>query len=268
MDLKLQGKRALVTGSSSGIGAGVARMLAEEGCTVVVHGRDRERANSVALEIRAAGAVIGDIATAGGADSVAAAAAGAAGGAIDILVNNAGGGEGTTNLPWLDVPEEAWIRTYQINTMGAVRLVRRLVPAMKDAGWGRIIQISSAVASRPTVRGPDYAGSKAALTNTTVALAHALSGTGITANVVSPGVILTPSVEKWTRDISASMGWGAVKREDLERRLAVEMLKLPVARIGTVEDVGMAVCMLASPRSGFITGANIRVDGGQVDCVN
>lgn len=243
-------------------------MLAEEGCTVVVHGRDRQRANSVASDIRAAGAVIGDIATANGADAVASAAVKTAGGAIDILVNNAGGGEGTTNLPWLDVPEEAWIKTYQINMVGAVRLVRRLVPAMKSAGWGRIIQISSAVASRPTVLGPDYAGSKAALTNTTVALAHALSGTGITANTVSPGVILTPSVEKWTKDISAAMGWGAVKREDLEKRLAVEMLKLPVARIGNVEDVGVAVCMLASPRSGFITGANIRVDGGQVDCVN
>ena len=152
MDLKLQGKRALVTGSSSGIGAGVARMLAEEGCRVVVHGRDRERTSRVAREIGAAGAVIGDIATTGGADSVASSAADAAGGAIDILVNNAGGGEGTTNLPWLDVPEDAWARTFQTNTMGAVRLVRRLVPAMRAAGWGRIIQISSAVAARPTTR--------------------------------------------------------------------------------------------------------------------
>ena len=134
MDLKLQGKRALVTGSSSGIGAGVARMLAEEGCRVVVHGRDRERTERVAREIGAAGAVIGDIATTGGADSVASSAADAAGGAIDILVNNAGGGEGTTNLPWLDVPEDAWARTFQTNTMGAVRLVRRLVPAM-TSGW-------------------------------------------------------------------------------------------------------------------------------------
>jgi 3-oxoacyl-[acyl-carrier protein] reductase len=268
MDLKLQGKRALVTGSSSGIGAGVARMLVEEGCRVVVHGRDRERTSRVAKEIGAAGAVIGDIATTGGADSVASSAADAAGGAIDILVNNAGGGEGTTNLPWLDVPEEAWARTFQTNTMGAVRLVRRLVPAMREARWGRIIQISSAVAARPTTLGPDYAGSKAALSNITVSLAHALSGTGITANVVSPGVILTPSVEKWTKDLSASMGWGEVKRDELERRLAVEMLRLPVARIGNVEDIGIVVCMLASPRSGFITGANVRVDGGQVDSVN
>ena len=134
MDLKLQGKRALVTGSSSGIGAGVARMLAQEGCRVVVHGRDRERTYRVAKEIGAAGAVIGDIATTSGADSVASSAADVAGGAIDILVNNAGGGEGTTNLPWLDVPEDAWARTFQTNTMGAVRLVRRLVPAMRS-GW-------------------------------------------------------------------------------------------------------------------------------------
>ena len=64
------------------------------------------------------------------------------------------------------------------------------------------------------------------------------------------------------------MGWGDVKRDELERRLAIEMLKLPVARIGNVEDIGIVVCMLASPRSGFITGANVRVDGGQVDSVN
>jgi NAD(P)-dependent dehydrogenase (short-subunit alcohol dehydrogenase family) len=267
MDLRLKGKRALVTGSSSGIGAGIARMLAEEGCQVVVHGRNAERAANVAAEIGAVGCLVGDLATTEGCDAVAARALELAGG-VDILVNNAGGGEGTSDLPWLDVPEEAWVKTFEINTMSAVRLSRRLIPQMKARGWGRIIQISSAVAAQPTTRGPDYAGSKAALANTTVALAHALSGTGITANVVSPGVILTPSVETFAAEIAASMGWGDVKKEDLEKRLAVEMLKLPVARIGDVEDVGLVVCMLASPRSGFITAANIRVDGGQLDHVN
>ena len=268
MKLQLQGRRALVTGSSSGIGAGIARMLAEEGCRVVVHGRDLERLAKVAKEIGAAGLVAADLVSREGCDHVAAVASQLSGGSIEILVNNAGGGEGTSDLPWLDVPEEAWIKTFETNTMSAVRMARRVIPGMKAAGWGRIIQISSAVAAQPTVRGPDYAASKAALANTTVALAHALSGTGITANVVSPGVILTPSVEKFASSIAASMGWSDLKAEELERRLAVEMLKLPVARIGTVEDVALVVCMLASPRSGFITAANIRVDGGQLDHVN
>ena len=106
MDLKLAGKRALVTGSSSGIGAGIARMLAAEGCAVVVHGRDRTRAEAVAAEIRATAVAIGDLATDTGADAVAKVA-----GEIDILVNNAGGAAGTSAMTWTEVSEAAWIET-------------------------------------------------------------------------------------------------------------------------------------------------------------
>ena len=118
MNLGLAGKRALVTGSSSGIGAGIARMLAAEGCTMVVHGRDRARAASVAAELGTATVAIGDLGTDEGADQVAAAA-----GDIDVLVNNAGGAAGTSAMRWTEVDSAGWIETYQMNTVAAARMI-------------------------------------------------------------------------------------------------------------------------------------------------
>jgi len=101
-----------------------------------------------------------------------------------------------------------------------------------------------------------------------VNLAHALIGTGITVNTVSPGVILTPAMLTWGHSIAASSGWGEPDDAELERRIALDRHRLPVGRIGRDEDVAMVVCFLASPRSGFITGSNYRVDGGQVKSMN
>jgi len=259
-----------VTGSNSGIGEGIARMLAEEGCAVVIHGRNRQRAERVAAEIGAVGLALGDLATDEGADVTFEAARKALGGSIEILVNNAGGSGGgnTTSRPVLEVTVPEWLATYESNTLAAVRMIQRIAPEMVAARWGRIIQISSAVGVQPNNLGPDYSGAKAAINNLTVTLAGSLKGTGITVNTVSPGVIITPGMLSWGRKIAAASGWGDPSPEELEKRIATERLNLPAGRIGRVEDIGVVICLLASPRSGYITGANYRIDGGQSRSVN
>lgn len=264
MDLGLTGKRALVTGSSSGIGAGIARLLAAEGCAVVIHGRDAGKAQAVADAIGGTAAVaIGDLATNEGADAVAAAA-----GEVDILVNNAGGAVGTSAMHWTEVDEAGWEGTYQLNAIAAARMVRRLLPAMQAKGWGRIINIASAAATQPIPFGPDYGAAKAAMLNMTVSLAKALGPCGVTANSVSPGMILTPAVETWLGNLKQTMGWGDIAFEEAEARAARDLTPIPVGRIGRVEEIAHVVCMIASPRAGYMTGANIRMDGGQVQSVN
>lgn len=267
MDFKLTGRRALVTGSSSGIGEGIARMLAQEGCSVAVHGRNRARAEKVAADINAAGIVIGDLSADEGAADVHAQARAALGGNIEILVNNVGGGAtDSTTRPPLDVSALDWLANYQANTLSSVRMVRHAVPDMVAAQWGRVIQISSVVAVQPNNLGPDYSGAKAALNNFTVSLAGSLKGVGVTVNTVTPGVIMMDGLLRWGR---AKYEDDNLTIEELTKRMASDrILSLPpVGRLGTPEDVALVVCMLASPRSGFITGANYRVDGGQVRAV-
>lgn len=136
--MNLRGKRALVTGSSAGIGAGIARMLAAEGVSVVVHGRNQGRADQVAGEIRAAGGqaatAIGDLCRDAEATGVASAAAAAFGG-IDILVNNAGGRGPQAANAWFDLTAADWLDTFDISVVSAVRLIRLLAGPMRERGW-------------------------------------------------------------------------------------------------------------------------------------
>ncbi len=270
MDLQLKGRHALVTGSSAGIGTGIARLLAAEGCKVVVHGRSRERAEKVAAEIGAVGIALGDLATDEGAATAYAQARAVLGGSIEILVNNAGGSNGTdsTMRAPINVTVPEWLSNYQVNTLSTVRMILLCVPDMVTAKWGRVIQISSAVAVQPNNMGPDYSGAKAALNNLTVSLAGSLKGVGVTVNTISPGLIATENLIEWARGLFAAQGAGKLTNEEITNRMATEMMHLPVARLGTPEDIGVVACMLASPRSGFITGANYRVDGGQIHSIN
>lgn len=264
MDLQLAGKRALVTGSSSGIGVGIAQMLAEEGCAVVVHGRNRDRAEKIARELRVAGVAIGDLSTDEGAASVHNQARAALGGPIEILVNNAGGTDGdSTTRPPLNITVDEWLSAYQGNTLAAVRLVLATAPDMVAAKWGRVINISSAVALQPNNLGSDYTGAKAALNNFTVSLAGSLHGSGITVNTVSPGIIMTTGLLAFGRHTYANPNM--TPEEIADRMVADKIFDYPPSgRLGTPEDIALIVSTLASPRSGFVTGANYRVDGGQV----
>ena len=267
MDLKLKDRRALVTGSSSGIGEAVARLLAQEGAAVVVHGRNRERAEKVAAEIKAAGVAIGDLSTDEGAAAVHEQARAALGGNIEILINNAGGSStGNTSRPPLDIKVADWLSNYNANTLGAVRLVLLAVPDMVAARFGRVINVSSAVAIQPNNLGTDYSAAKAALNNFTVSLAGSLKGVGVTVNTVTPGVIMVDGLIRFGR---ARYNDPDMTIEELTQRLAGEkVFDLPPAgRLGNPEEVALVACTLASPILGYVTGSNYRVDGGQVRSV-
>lgn len=266
MDLQLNGKRALVTGSSSGIGEGIARMLAQQGARVVVHGRNLERTRAIADDIGGVTA-IGDLSGNEGADAVAAVVEESLGG-IDILVNNAGGADGTSALSWQVVDEEDWLATYQKNVVAATRMIRRFLPGMKSRGWGRIIQIASAAATQPIATGPDYGCAKAAMVNLTASLTRHLGDCGVTANTLSPGMVLTPAVEQWMTDLAQQPGWQGMERDQIERKLTTEAVPTALRRAGRVDEIAFAVCMMASPRLGFMAGANLRIDGGQVQAIN
>lgn len=268
VDLQFKGRRALVTGSSSGIGEAIARMLAEEGASVVVHGRNRERAEKVAAEIGAAGVAIGELSTDEVAADVHEAACKALGGNVEILINNAGGsstGKGST-AP-VEITTEDFISNYHSNMLAAVRLCRLATPAMVAAKFGRIVNVSSAVAVQPNNLGADYSGAKAALNNYTVSLAGSLKGVGVTVNTLSPGVILVDGLLRYGRQ---KFGDPNMSFEEVGQRLAAEKVfdLPPVGRLGTPQELALVACMLASPLQGYTTGANFRVDGGQIRSLN
>ncbi|MET3233566.1 SDR family NAD(P)-dependent oxidoreductase [Paraburkholderia sp. 22099] len=265
MDLKLSGRRALVTGSTAGLGEATATLLSMEGVTVVVHGRDAKRANAVAEAIVAAGGnaevALGDLATDEGADAVAAKAQ--EGGAIDILVNNAGYYH---HLNWETALPDRWVDTYQVNVLSAVRMIQRLVPGMRERGWGRVIQIGGGLAGQPIPMQPDYNASLAARHNLAVSLARDLKDSGVTSNIVAPGAILVPSVKELLEKIAPQHGWGATW-EEIERGCVRDMVPNDVGRLGRPEEIAAAVAYLASPRADYVSGATIRVDGGTIRSV-
>lgn len=263
MDLQISGKRALVTGSSSGIGIVTAQMLAAEGAEVIVHGRDATRTHKTAESIRKAGGVAhevtGDVTDEQQAKAVCEKVL-ALGGA-DILVNNAGGRFGGFEYTeWFGNPASTWIGSYKQNTIGTVSMIDGLVPHMIKKGWGRVINISSAIAIHQPPRQPDYQAAKAAQINLTRSLSKALSGTGVTANVISVGIIPIDTSEPQMAGAAMAAGIEGDWRNQ-EHQLA-KFFGQTVPRMGRPEDIGSMVCYLASPVGGFLSGAHIVVDGG------
>ncbi|HEV7713425.1 MAG TPA: SDR family NAD(P)-dependent oxidoreductase [Asanoa sp.] len=256
MDLKLSGKRALVTGASGGLGAEIAAVLAAEGATVVVHGRDPARTKQVAAAVDGE-AVIGDLATDDGAAAVAAGA-----GEVDILVNNAGFYDPATG--WADADADAWADIYNVNVLSSVRLIRHLVPAMRAKGWGRVIQISSVTGEMPAASQPHYAASNAARLNLARSLARELKHTGVTSNAIAAGGILVPTTREYLMGLARANGWGDTW-EEVERNAAPIRAGNDVGRIGQPREYADLVAYLASPIADYITGATIRMDGGRYD---
>lgn len=263
MELNLKGKKALVTGSSSGIGEGIAKCLAREGVHVMVQGRKKEELQRVVQEINANGGIAhyveGDLTNDEDVKQIAAKTLQIFQ-RLDILVNNAGA---FPKRGWLQSSPHDWLDLFNVNVVAMVRMIQAFLPQMKTFGWGRIIQIASVAGISPSPSLPEYGVTKAANINMTKSLSKDLAGTGITVNTVSPGPIVTAGVRKLFSEMALEKNWGTDWKE-IEKKVIQEMLPNLVGRFGTPEEVGNLVAFLASPTADFITGANYRIDGGRL----
>lgn len=269
MDLQLRGKRALVTGATGGIGEATACTLAAEGVVVAVNGRDPRKVDRVLAEIRQAGgqavAAVGDLETDAGVGQVSAAVRQAIG-TVDILVNNVGGPVYVGVRAWRDVAIDDWLASYRKNVGAAVALIHAFMDDMQATGWGRIINVSTMAAVEPNVAPPDYQASKAALNNLSKSLSKALAQSGVTVNVVSPGIVLTPTLEDWIAKLAEERSWQGTFDDHLQR-YGREVRPLCSNGVGTPDELAYAIAVLASPRSRYINGANLRVDGGALSSI-
>jgi NAD(P)-dependent dehydrogenase (short-subunit alcohol dehydrogenase family) len=269
MDLGLVDKVALISGSYRGIGRGIAEALAREGARVAVHGFEPGQAERACEELQELGLsgipVMGDLLTDDGVDQLTESLTTQLGG-VDVLINNYGE---PSRGSWLDkdTDSERWLDMYQRNVLSGVRLVRALAPRMQERNWGRIIFVGTVGSTRPNARPPHYYAAKAALTNMAVSLSQELSGTGITVNTVSPGLIATQEVrERFTR-LAEKNGRGTSWPE-VERYILDELMPSPSSFVGEVSDVANLIAFLASDRARYLNGANFRIDGGSTAAVN
>ena len=266
MDLGLSGRVALVTGSWRGTGAGIARVLASEGATVLVHGLEQGSCQETLDAIHSAGGsafeVFGDIrGDAGIADlrnSVDRVVK-----HVDIVVNNYGVAEGST---WESADSASWHSSYDTNVVSGIRVTNAFVDGMREAGWGRIVFVSTVGATRPGDRIPEYYAAKGALPSISVSLAKHLANTGITVNCVSPGIIATPEmIELFTTRAERkglNTDWPTVEKMVLETGMPN-----PSGHIATPEDVGRFVAFVVSEPGWHLNGAHLRFDGGAADAV-
>lgn len=243
MRIDLNGRTALVTGASRGIGEAIARRLAESGANVICAARSIEAVNRVAGEIVAAGgnatAIELDITGADVRERVKAIIEKTP---IEILVNNAGI---TADDLFIRMKPEAWTSVLRTNLDSAFHITQEVVKKMIRARWGRVINISSVVGLMGNVGQVNYASSKAALIGFTKSLALEIGSRNVTVNAIAPGFIDTAMTGAMTQEM----------RQTLETRIALK-------RLGTVDDIAYAAVFLASEQAGYITGTVMNVSGG------
>jgi 3-oxoacyl-[acyl-carrier protein] reductase len=268
VELGLEDKVAVVTGSSKGIGKAIAVALAREGCQVVLAARAEKDLEEAAEDVRRTGrggAVLALAADVTNADEVERLIdeTVARFGTVDILVNNAGGTG--RRSPFHELSDEEWFEVLDLNLISAVRLTRAVLPHMRRQRWGRIINVASESGTQPSVLKPHYNASKAALINLTKSLSKTYGEYGILVNAVSPATTITPSVEDLIAD-------EAKRKNILNEKEAVFVREnkpdIVVGRLGRPEETAWVVAFLASERASFITGANYRVDGGSVTSIS
>ena len=239
----LNGKSALVTGASGGIGGAIARTLHAQGAEVVISGTRREALEGLASELGGRVHVLtADLGDGESVVNLAGEAERIADGGIDILINNAGI---TRDGLLLRMKDEDWEQVISVNLGSGFRLARALLRGMMKRRWGRIVGISSIVGATGNPGQANYAASKAGMVGFSKALASEVANRGITVNVVAPGFIQTAMTD----------GLGEAQRDRL-------LAGIPTGRLGSPDDIAAAVAYLASDEAAYVTGTTVHVNGG------
>jgi NAD(P)-dependent dehydrogenase (short-subunit alcohol dehydrogenase family) len=261
MKLDLSGKVAVVSGSTSGIGLGIARGLAKTGATVVIVGRQKAGVDNAIADISAnvPGAqvrgVVADLGTEHGAATLFAAEPRA-----DVLINNLGI---FNDNDFFTVPDSEWMHFYNVNVLSGVRLARHYAQSMTEQGWGRIIFVSSESGVAIPADMINYGVTKSANLAVSHGLAKRLAGTGVTVNAILPGPTFTEGLQDMLADAAAKSGRSA--RDQADEFVKTERPSSIIQRAADVDEVANLAVYLASPLSSATTGAALRVDGGVVD---
>ena len=258
MDLKLTDKRALVTGSTKGIGFAIARALSAEGARVIVTGRADASVRDALGQIRAAHPdaklehFAGDLASAAAAAELVRRWP-----EVDILVNNLGIFE---PRPFEEISDEQWRRFFDVNVLSGVRLSRAYLPGMKRRNWGRVVFISSESAIQIPPEMIHYGMTKTAQLAVSRGMAETCAGTGVTVNAVLPGPTRSAGVEEFVGKLSGGRSFAEFERTFFATARPSSLLK----RFATPEEVANLVVYVCSPLSSATNGAALRVDGGVV----
>jgi NAD(P)-dependent dehydrogenase (short-subunit alcohol dehydrogenase family) len=258
MNLKLNNKSALVSGSAKGIGQAIATVLAGEGARVIVTGRTIESVVKAQDDIRKQfplaelDGFAGDLADADAVEELVSRFP-----EVDILVNNLGIYE---PKPFEEIPDEDWLRLFKVNVLSGVRLSRAYLPGMKRRNWGRIVFISSESGIQIPTEMIHYGMTKTAQLAVSRGLAETCAGTGVTVNSVLPGPTRSAGVEKFVEKLSDGKPFAEFEQEFFRNVRPSSLLK----RFATPEEVANLVAYLCSPLSAATNGAAVRVDGGVV----
>jgi 3-oxoacyl-[acyl-carrier protein] reductase len=258
MDLGIKGKRALVVGGGKGIGRGIADALAREGVDVAIASRNAAALDAAAAELARAGvrslAVAMDLADHASIDAGFARVVAAFGG-VDILVNNSGGPppSGITG-----VTDDTWRAQFEAMVLSIMHLTNLALPAMRAQRWGRVMTVASSAVIQPI---PSLAISntlRAALVGWSKTLAAEVGKDGVTVNMLLPGSIKTQRITSLWEVSSKNTGKTLAEHE------AEQMARVPVGRIGTIEEFGAVAAFIAGVPAAYITGSMIRIDGGAI----
>ncbi len=256
--MKLEGKRAVITGGGRGIGAAVASALAEEGASVVVSARSENEIESVAEELRGRGhtawAVPCDVTDPAQIHGLAETAAERLG-QVDILVNNAGT---VTTAPLKSLTLESWNRTLAVNATGVFLCTKAFLPGMVERGWGRVVNVASIAGKTGGPYISAYSASKHAVLGFTRSIAAEVATTGVTVNAVCPGYVDTPMTDRSVERIVEKTGADPEKVRETMRRTS------PQNRLMEPQEVALLVLNLCDPGARGMNGQAVVIDGGGV----